>query len=126
MEDFHSEDTFNYTYSSARREELRRIRRLYMPAEETKYEQVKRLNAKATEKATLYAIMAGFIGSLMLGIGMCCCMLWRDRFFFIGLAVGIPGIAIMSAAYPVFNRALKKEREKIAPEIIRLTDELLK
>jgi hypothetical protein len=32
----------------------------------------------------------------------------------------------VSLAYPLYNRVLKKQREKIAPEILRLTDELLK
>ena len=32
----------------------------------------------------------------------------------------------VSLAYPLYNRVLKQEREKIAPEILRLTDELLK
>ena len=29
-------------------------------------------------------------------------------------------------AYPIYQKVLKKERKKIAPEIIRLTDELIK
>ena len=40
--------------------------------------------------------------------------------------VGLIGIAILSAAYPLYRRIVKKERERIAPEIIRLTDELMK
>ena len=44
----------------------------------------------------------------------------------IGICVGIIGIVLVSLAYPVYNRTLKKEREKIAPEILRLTDELMK
>jgi len=29
-------------------------------------------------------------------------------------------------AYPIYNAIIRKERKKIAPEIIRLTDELMK
>ena len=43
-----------------------------------------------------------------------------------GIAVGIIGIVLVCLAYPIYNRIVKKEREKIAPEIIRLTDELMK
>ena len=32
----------------------------------------------------------------------------------------------MFKIFPIYNRIVKKEREKIAPEIIRLTDELMK
>lgn len=44
----------------------------------------------------------------------------------VGIAVGIFGIVLVSLAYPIYNRIVKKERERIAPEIIRLTDELMK
>jgi len=33
---------------------------------------------------------------------------------------------VLAVAYPLYNRTLKKERERIAPEILRLTDELMK
>lgn len=62
----------------------------------------------------------------VLGIGMCCAMVWQGIWFIPGIIVGLAGIGIIAAAYPVFNHVTKKEREKIAPEIIRLTDELLK
>jgi hypothetical protein len=32
----------------------------------------------------------------------------------------------VALAYPLYNRVLKKQREKIAPEILQLSDELLK
>lgn len=38
----------------------------------------------------------------------------------------VTGAGISVIAYPAFNRVLKKEREKIAPEILRLTEELMK
>jgi hypothetical protein len=44
----------------------------------------------------------------------------------IGIIIGIIGIVMVCLAYPVYNRILKKEREKIAPEVLRLTDELMK
>ena len=42
------------------------------------------------------------------------------------LILGVIGIVLICLAYPMYTRTLKKEREKIAPEIIRLTDELMK
>ena len=43
----------------------------------------------------------------------------------IGILVGIVGMVLVALAYPLYNRVLKKQREKIAPEILRLTEELL-
>lgn len=36
------------------------------------------------------------------------------------------GMVLVALAYPVFKRVLKNERAKIAPEILRLADELIK
>ena len=44
----------------------------------------------------------------------------------IGLVLGIVGLIGVATAFPIYNKTVKKEREKIAPEIIRLTDELMK
>ena len=45
---------------------------------------------------------------------------------FFGIAIGLVGIILVSLAYPVYNRVVQKERARIAPEIIRLTDDLMK
>lgn len=39
----------------------------------------------------------------------------------LGISVGIVGLALVGLAYPLYNRILKREREKLAPEILRLT-----
>ena len=44
----------------------------------------------------------------------------------LGIVIGVVGIVPVFLAYPLYNRTLKKEREKIAPEILRLSDELMK
>ena len=89
-------------------------------------EQLRSLDSKATGKATMIAIIIGVIGALLLGVGMCCTMVWQGRWFVPGILVGIIGIGIVAIAYPVYNKTLKTEREKIAPEVLRLTEELLK
>ena len=38
---------------------------------------------------------------------------------------GVILLVLIALAYPVYNHILKKERQRIAPEILRLTDELL-
>ena len=44
----------------------------------------------------------------------------------LGIVAGLIGMILVALAYPLYNRVLKKERTRIAPEILRLTDELLK
>ena len=66
----------------------------------------------------------GIVGALVMGVGMCCDMVWEGIWFIPGVFIGLIGMAVLALAYPVYQKVLKKEREKIAPEIIRLSDEL--
>ncbi|MBQ4639002.1 MAG: hypothetical protein IJB69_00595 [Clostridia bacterium] len=119
-------NTFQYTYSAGEQAQIKAIRSKYLPREENKMEQLQRLDASVTQKATIYSLIVGIIGALIMGLGMSCCMVWAGVWFVPGIVLGLIGMAAAAAAYPVYNRVLKKERERIAPEILRLTDELLK
>lgn len=124
--DNHQNNTFQYTYSAKEQAEIKRIRSKYVPKEESKLEQLQRLDASATQKATMYAISVGVVGALILGLGMSCCMVFSSSWFIPGIVIGLVGMVVVAVAYPLYNSVLKKERERIAPEILRLTDELLK
>ena len=94
-------------------------------------EQLRRLDRGASQKAQAGAIALGVIGTLVLGTGMSLCMTKLSGFLggtamFIGIPVGIVGIILIALAYPLYNHILKKERKRIAPEIIRLSGELMK
>lgn len=117
---------FNYTYSAKEQEEVKNIRKKYLPQEEDKMQLLKRLDASVYQKASVSSLIVGIIGALIMGIGMSCCLVWAGALFAPGIIIGVIGIAFVCLAYPVYNKTLKKEREKIAPEIIRLTDELIK
>lgn len=119
-------NSFNYTYSAKQQEEIKRIRDKYLPPEEDKMEQLRRLDRSAAQKATASSLITGIVGTLIMGVGMCCTLVWADRLFVPGITIGIAGIALLSLAYPVYTRVQKRERERVAPEIIRLTDELMK
>lgn len=126
MNDNRENKTFQYTYCAKEQEEIKRIRSKYVPREENKMEQLRRLDAQVTRKATMYAIIVGVVGALILGTGMSCCMVWGGMVFAFGIVIGLAGMAVLAVAYPLYNRVLKKERERIAPDILRLTEELMK
>jgi hypothetical protein len=115
---------FHYTYSAREQTEIQKIREKYIAKEENKMEQLRRLDKSATKTATVAALALGIISALVMGVGMCCTMVWADKFFVPGIIIGCIGIAGVIAAYPLYNRIAKKHREKIAPEILRLTEEL--
>lgn len=124
MED--KNETFTYNYSSSQQAEVKSIREKYIPKEEDKMEQLRRLDESATRPGMVAALTAGVISTLVMGFGMCCTMVWAGRWFIPGIIIGVVGILGVMSAYPLYSRITKKRREKIAPEILRLTDELMK
>ena len=131
-----NKDTFNYTYSAKEQDEIKAIRNKYVAPRQTedKMAQLRRLDASVTQKATMVSLVFGVLGTLILGMGMSLAMteigkaigLGGGMAMLMGSFIGIIGIVLVCVAYPIYNRILKKERERIAPEIIRLTDELMK
>ena len=117
---------FQYSYSAKQQEEIKRIRSKYEVPQEDKMAYLRRLDETVAKKGTMLSIVRGVIGTLILGVGMCCVLVWQNTWFIPGIIIGIVGLAVLSLAYPVYLQVTKKEREKIAPEILRLTDELLK
>ena len=49
-----------------------------------------------------------------------------DNSMLIGIIVGAIGGIIAGVAYPIYNLIVKSRRKKLAPEILRLADELSK
>ena len=43
-----------------------------------------------------------------------------------GIVIGVLGMIVMGMAYPLYARVIKKERARVAPEILRLSGELLR
>ena len=127
---------FTYTYSAKEQAELKHIRDKYTaPTEdEDKMARLRRLDASVTQTAQVVALVFGIIGALILGVGMSLCMTdlgeilgsFRDMAMVIGIIVGVVGGVLASLAYPIYNAIVKAKRKKLAPEIIRLTDELMK
>ena len=128
------ERSFTYTYSAKEQEEIRRIQQKYQPKEEDDIDRLRKLDAKVTEKATIVSLELGIVGALILGSGMSLIMTDLGNILgmqgitniVVGLLVGSIGMVLAILAYPVYQKVLKREREKIAPEILKLTGELIK
>lgn len=120
-------ESFEMTYSAPEQEEIRRIREKYLPKEEreTKMEQLRRLDASVTRRGTMVSIILGVIGALVMGAGMSMSMVWTDTLMIPGIAVGVIGMIGVGCAYPVFRHITIRERERLAPRILKLTEELM-
>ena len=118
--------TFNYTYSAARNKEVESIRNKYIPREESKLERLKKLDLRVQMAGTIESLCFGIVGALVFGIGMC---------FFLDVFAGaawltalfmIIGSLIMIPAYPIYRKIAKRTKKELTPEILRLSEEIMK
>ena len=131
-----SNEGFSYTYSAGEQAELKRIREKYTAPTKTedKMARLRRLDASVTQRAQTIALIFGVLGTLILGLGMSLCMTelgeilgsHKDMAMAIGILVGVVGGILASLAYPIYHAIVKAKRKRLAPEILRLTDELMK
>ena len=119
-------NTFSYNYSAARNKEVESIRRKYMPHEESKLERLKKLDLRVQMAGTIESLCFGIVGALVFGIGMC---------FFLDVFAGaawltallmVLGSVIMIPAYPIYRRIAHKTKTELTPEILRLSEEIIK
>lgn len=126
MENKH--EIFTYTYSAKDQSEVQRIRQKYLPQEEDKMEKLLRLDRSVAHKAQIISLTTGFAGTMLLGLSMCLIMTsLKERLgVAVGVIIGVIGTGMLAAAYPIYQKVSERERERIAPEVIRLTNELMK
>ena len=118
---------YSYTYSAQHHAEIKKIRDKYLPKEESKLEKIIRLDKQTEKKGQAVSIAIGVIGALLLGLGMCCNMVWNTGVLtmMVGIVTGLIGMWSIGLAYPTYKKLTEQERKKIADQIIALSDELL-
>lgn len=121
-----NKETFEYAYVSEQQAEIEKIRKKYLPKEEDKMERLRKLDRKAETPGLVVSLVLGIAGCLVFGTGMSCIMVWSDTLFFAGIVLGILGMILIALAYPVYAGITRKQKQKIAPEILELTEELLR
>lgn len=124
-------NVFEYKYSSKQQEEIDSIKKKYLPKEEAskevnKMEELRRLDKNVELTATIWSIVVGLTGTLVFGTGMSLCLAFDTSMFVPGILIGIVGMIGIALALPVYRMVLKKQREKAAPKILALTEELSK
>lgn len=116
-------ETFEYSYSAKQAEVAKAIREKYLPKEQDATEQLQKLDKSVTKKGMIVSLVVGIISALVLGTGMSMIMEWSR--FVPGIIVGLFGIIGCGIAYPLYLKVTEKEKAKIAPEIMRLSEEII-
>lgn len=119
-----NENAFSYTYSAPENQEVLNIRKKYLPRQETKLEELKRLDNLVQSSGVMEALIVGVGGCLIFGLGMCLCMKVIGNAMWLGILLGLIGTVGMIFAYPVHRKSFEKSKQKYAPRILELTAEL--
>ena len=103
------------------------IAKEYMPKENNKVRQLRKLDEKAKLPAFITALSLGIIGALIFGTGMCFALGQFGAgavFMAVGIVLGIIGIAVCVINYPLYKKILKNGRDKYSYEILELAKEI--
>ena len=108
---------------------IEKIKNSYVESETTKLDELKALDKKVRRPAQVFSYIFGSIGSLVLGSGMCMAMkvIFASWQFVmpVGIAVGLVGIAMVSANYFIYKKMLSSRKKKYAEKVLALSDEIL-
>ena len=115
---------FRYTYSAPDHQEVLRIRSKYLPAKESKLEELKRLDRTVQNSGTMESLIVGVTGCMVFGLGLCLAMKVIGDLAWMGILLGLAGITGMLFAYPVHQKVLRRTKEKVVPRILELAQEL--
>jgi len=111
---------------------VQKIRSQYTEKENTELDSLRALDAKVKRPANVFAYSFGSISAIIMGTGMSLVM--TDIGADIGIAdamvtgviVGIIGMLMVIANYPIYKRILGSRRKKYADEIMALSDNIMK
>lgn len=117
-------ENFEYSYSAERQSEIDAIRKKYLPQQEqeSKLELLRKLDASVGTRALIASMALGIVSALVFGVGMCCFLVWS--LWVLGAILCVIGVVGMVVAPWLYRRLVEKRKAEIAPEILRLTEEL--
>lgn len=116
---------------------VQKIRTQYTEKENTQLDELKALDKKVKKPANVFAYTFGIIGSLVLGSGMSLAMnviepgtyfgiTINENMMLPGILIGLLGIAMVGANYPIYKAILNSRKNKYAAEIISLSNKIMK
>ena len=111
---------------------VRKIRTQYTEKQHTELDELKALDAKVKNPANIFAYTYGCISAIIMGAGMSLVMtdigaiIGLTSAMIPGIAVGIVGMGMALTTYPIYKGILNGRKKKYAPEILRMTEELMK
>ena len=111
---------------------VQKIRTQYTEKQHTELDALKELDAKVKRPANVFAYTYGSVSAIVMGTGMSLVMtdigaaVGLASAMVPGIAIGVVGMALALSTYPIYKRILNARKKKYAPEIMKLSDRIMK
>ncbi len=110
---------------------VQKIRTQYTEKQHTGLEELKALDKKVKIPANVFATVFGSLSAIIIGAGMSLVMtdigqsIGLENALVPGIVVGVVGMMLALATYPIYKRILASRKKKYAPQIIALSDKMM-
>ena len=111
---------------------VEKIRAQYTQQERTALDKLKALDAKVKKPANVFAYTYGSVSAIVMGAGMSLVMtdigaiLGLTETLIPGIAIGAVGLVLVLTTYPICKKLLASRKKKYAPQILELSERVMK
>lgn len=111
---------------------VQKIRTQYTEKQHTELDELKALDAKVKKPANVFAYIYGSFSAIVMGAGMSLvmtdigAMIGLSAAMVPGIVIGIVGMGMALTTYPIYKKMLSNRKKKFAPQIMELSDRLMK
>ena len=111
---------------------VQKIRTQYTEKQHTELDTLKELVAKVKRPANVFAYVYGSVSAVVMGTGMSLVMtdigaiIGLESAMVPGIVIGIVGMGAALSTYPIYKRILSARKKKYAPEILTLSEKIMK
>ena len=111
---------------------VQKIRTQYTEKSNTRLDELKRLDARVKRPANVFGYTFGTISAIIMGSGMSLVMtdigetIGMSETMAPGIVIGVIGMVMALANYPIYKSILASRKAKYADQIIALSDDLMK
>jgi len=110
---------------------VQKIRTQYTEKEHTRLDTLKALDAKVKRPANVFAYVFGSISAIVMGSGMSLVMteigsmVGIENAMIPGIVIGVIGLLMGAANYPIYKSILISRKKKYADEILKLSEQIM-
>ncbi len=110
---------------------VQKIRTQYTEKEHTQLDELKELDAKVKRPANVFAYVFGSVSAIIMGGGMSLVMtdlgtsLGLTNTMVPGIVIGVVGMIMAIANYPIYKKMMASRRAKYADKIMEISDKIM-